>query len=465
MKPYLPPVIVLHRDPDVVARLETGLKSRGVTRVIIADGASEVGWELQKECPLALLLGARLEGDRSALELVGLYHRVQPTLPIVVCGEEADLETGLRFMRAGAADYLVPPFDLARLWQRVQRERNRVLESCASLDSVERFTASIVTRDPRMLQLFDYCRNVAASPRPVLITGETGVGKELFAELLHRMSGRPGKLVAVNIAGLDDTLLSDTLFGHRRGAYTGAVDDRAGALEQAGGGTVLIDEIGDLSLSAQIKLLRLLQEQEYSPLGSDEVRRTEARIVLATHRDLFALQQEGRFRADLYYRIYTHRLLIPPLRERLDDLPLLLNAFIASSAAALHRPPPGYPAELLTLLRHYSFPGNIRELESMVFDAVSCCRSAMLSLDSFREHLESRNRPASSPEEPIEAVIRRLSRLPPLKSVTRLLIAEALRRSGGHQSLAARMLGITPQAINSRLRRLRSESKAETEGA
>ncbi len=326
----------------------------------------------------------------------------------------------------------------------------------------ENATASIITRNPRMRQLFDYCELVATSPRPVLITGETGSGKEKFAELLHRMSGRPGRLVAVNIAGLDDTLLSDTLFGHRRGAFTGAINDRAGALERAAGGTVLIDEIGDLTLASQIKLLRLLQEQEYSPLGSDEVKRTNARIVLATHRDLFELQRIGKFRADLYYRIYTHRLEIPPLRERLDDLPLLLDAFIAASAAALHKPCPKYPVtELLALLRNYTFPGNIRELESMVFDAVSCCLDGQLTPGQFIDHMDNREESFLLDDETMEGALQRLPQIPTLKAADRILIAEALQRTGGNQRLAAKMLGVTPQAIHARLRKMREEETVD----
>jgi DNA-binding NtrC family response regulator len=302
---------------------------------------------------------------------------------------------------------------------------------------------------------------VADTSLPVLITGETGTGKELFARALHRVSGKPGKFICVNVAGVDDTLFSDTLFGHRRGAFTGADRDRSGLIEEAENGTLFLDEIGDLGMESQVKLLRLLQEHTYYPLGSDILKRSGARIAAATNRDLCSLQQDGGFRKDLFYRLCTHRVHIPPLRERRDDIPILVEYLLEKAAAEMDRRKPTVPRELFVLLNTHPFPGNVRELEGMICDAVSRHHSGVLSLESFREKIGV----------PMERLVDTAStanlhtfslsnntlvfpeELPTLRELEDTLIAEALRRAEGNQSIAARLLGISRTTLNSRLNR------------
>ena len=203
--------------------------------------------------------------------------------------------------------------------------KTRVLQG--KVDQPEAFS-EIITVSSRMDSIFQYIEAVAASPRPVLITGETGVGKELIARVVHKLSNRPGAFTPVNVAGLDDNVFTDTLFGHRKGAFTDAREARGGLLEQASGGTLFLDEIGDLSPASQVKLLRLLQEGEYLPLGSDVAKRSDARIVVATNQDLENLLSAKKFRKDLYYRLCDHHIRIPPLRDRLEDLPVLVEHFL-----------------------------------------------------------------------------------------------------------------------------------------
>jgi transcriptional regulator with PAS, ATPase and Fis domain len=272
--------------------------------------------------------------------------------------------------------------------------------------------------------------------------------------------------VAVNAAGLDDTVFSDTLFGHVKGAYTGADTPRGGLIEQADGGTLFLDEIGDLTPASQVKLLRLLQEGEYFPLGSDVPRSAKARIVAATNHRLSALLSQGRFRKDLSYRLQTHRIYIPPLRERLDDIPQLLDHFLANAASRLNKPTPSVPRELEALLSNHAYPGNVRELESMVFDAVSRHRSGVLSLDTFKLHI---SRGQSSPgalrlRRPATAdpPITFSHNLPTIKHATRILIEEAMRRTGGNQSRAAKILGISQQALSKRLKKKQAVPKSST---
>ena len=290
-----------------------------------------------------------------------------------------------------------------------------------------------------------------------MISGETGVGKELVAGALHELSGRKGDLVAVNAAGLDDNVFADTLFGHRKGAFTGADRDRKGLIEQASGGTLFLDEIGDLSPASQVKLLRLLDQREYFPLGADKPRISDARIIVATHHDLDSLKAAGEFRNDLYYRLRTHHIRIPPLRDRLEDIPLLLEHFVEEAARESGKKKPTYHKELIALLQSYHFPGNVRELKAMTFDAVSKHGSKMLSNSSFLEHIDSSRgsdaRAESGGAGSTKKWLSRLERLPTLKEISQLVIEEALRRADDNQRVAAKMLGISHQALNQRLRR------------
>ncbi len=315
--------------------------------------------------------------------------------------------------------------------------------------------AEIITQNNEMLAIFEYLRSISQSTQPVLVTGETGVGKELVAKAVHISSTARGRLVTVNAAGLDDNVFSDTLFGHVRGAFTGADRDRQGLIEKANFGTLFLDEIGDLTTISQVKLLRLIQEKEYMPLGQDEPRRSNARIVAATNADLWALQRSGQFRKDLNFRLRTHHVNIPPLRNRLEDLPLLVEHFLTKAAQALGKKVPTPPKELIQLLSTYSFPGNVRELEGMIFDAVSRHKDRILTLETFKAHIEKErktkfdNRAEETDE---ESRVTFSGDLPTIKQATELLVEEALKRAKGNQSIAARMLGITRQALGKRIK-------------
>ncbi len=266
----------------------------------------------------------------------------------------------------------------------------------------------------------------------------------------------------MNVAGVDDAVFSDTLFGHVRGAYTGADAPRGGMIEQASGGTLFLDEIGDLGMAAQIKLLRLLQEGEYFTLGSDVPRRMNARVIVATHCDLEAKQATGQFRKDLYYRLRAHHLQIPPLRERPRDIPVLLDRFLEDAARDLGKKKPTVPKELAILLANHPFPGNVRELRAMAYDAMTLHQSRMLSLDSFKRatagHAAARAATvASAPR----CVFVESEPLPTLHEVVDLLVEEAMRRAEGKQSIACRLLGISQPAISKRLRLLRARRAQE----
>jgi transcriptional regulator with PAS, ATPase and Fis domain len=245
---------------------------------------------------------------------------------------------------------------MRELQEEVSSLKARIL--AGRMERPEAFSG-IVTDNRKMFGIFHYLDAIARSSHPVLVTGETGVGKELIARAVHAMSASRGAFVAVNVAGLDDTMFSDTLFGHTKGAFTGAGQAREGLIAQASGGTLFLDEIGDLKDSSQVKLLRLLEEREYYPLGSDVSRRTDARVICATHNHPTELLSAGSLRKDLYYRLTGHHVHVPPLRERPDDLPLLIEHFLEEAARSLGKKKPTPPPELFTLLAAYGFPGRI----------------------------------------------------------------------------------------------------------
>lgn len=395
-------------------------------------------------------------------ELLQIIKRDFPAIQVIILSGMNQLETAVGCMRLGAFDYFVKTVEEERLLDGVRRAvrmvelqrenheiRRRLL--ARTLERPELF-AEIVTRDAGMLAIFSYLESIAASRHPLLILGESGVGKELIARVAHRLSNCSGSLLSVNVAGLDDNVFADTLFGHQKGAFTGAERKRSGMIEQAAGGTLFLDEIGDLSPASQVKLLRLLQEGEYYSLGSDTPSQSRARVVCATHRDLAEAVAQGEFRNDLYYRLHAHQVKIPPLRERREDIPLLLEHFLNAAAQELDKPAPTPPRELAALLGSYSFPGNLRELQTMVRDAVSRHPGGVLSMAPFLERIgTTRDQLAPCVENPFTL----LDELPTLAGAAELLVDAALQRAAGNQSLAARLLGISQPALSKRLKQRR----------
>ncbi len=463
-------VLLVDDEIHALRSMELVLNAAGIDQIILCKDSREVETILEEETISVMVLDLWMP-HRSGEDILGAIQADHPDIPVIVSTGANDIETAVRCMRAGAYDYMVKPVDHNRLVTSVRRAlemrelrrdydmlTQRLLSN--TLEHPEAFEP-IVTDDPAMHKVFQYVETIAGTAKPVLVTGETGTGKELIARSIAQLSGRKGEFVAVNVAGVDDAVFSDTLFGHVRGAYTSADANRAGFIEKAAGGTLFLDEIGDLSLASQVKLLRLLETREYYPLGSDMARQTDARIIVATNQDLDALQRAGGFRADLYYRLKTHHVHLPPLRDRKDDIPLLVDHFLEKTAAALEKKRPTPPAELYVLLNTYHFPGNVRELEGMVFDAVSHHHSHKLSLRMFRDHVGQDPAETEDDNESVESdgdmpKIMFTERLPTVQEATDLLIQEAMRRTGGNQSLAAQLLGMARPTLNKRLRQLGS---------
>jgi DNA-binding NtrC family response regulator len=389
-----------------------------------------------------------------------------PEIPVIVATATDEIETAVECMQNGARDYLVKPVERNRFISSIKRAldiRNLENEVSALKESLltqnlknQAAFSHFVTAGKKMFVIFRYIEAIADSPFPVLITGETGVGKELIAKAIN-LSGTGNKsFVAVSVSGLDDSMFTDTLFGHKKGAFTGASSHREGLISQAEGGTLFLDEIGDLNAQSQIKLLRLIQEKEYYPLGADLPQKTDCRIVAATNRDLKTLVKEGKFRKDLYYRFIAHQVNIPPLRERKEDIPILLHYFLKDAAKSFKKKIPTHPPELITLLSTYDFPGNVRELQALIYDAVSRHKGGVLSMKSFKNviDLEREDLEEDSVEaEDSVAIDQYLDSFPTLKRAEEYLIERALEFAEGNQGIAASILGLTRQALNKRLLR------------
>ena len=453
------PVLLVDDEPAVADGLSLSLQSSGITNVRVCSDSRQVMGILGETAVEVVLLDLTMP-HLTGRELLGSIRESFPEVPVIVVTVTNEVATAVECMKAGAFDYLVKAVESSRLVSCVSRavEIRRLRREVRDLTTGFREKAlrcpeafaPILTRDRSMHALFLTAEAVARTSEPVLITGESGVGKNLLARAIHDASGRTGKFVQVSIAGIDDTMIASEMFGHLKGAFTGAGENREGMVQQARGGTLFLDEIGDLSASSQIKLLRLLDTREYQPLGSDLPKRSDARVVAATNRDLQVAIADGMFRRDLFYRLSTYELAIPPLRERKGDLPLLLDHFLNEAAAAADRSKPAVPPELLALLRTYDFPANVRDVRKMAINAVSLQSSNVLALGTFKTHM-GLTAPAT-PGAPSGELLGFKERLPTLEQARWLLTSEALRRSQDNHTTAASLLGITRQALERWLR-------------
>ncbi|MBF0626976.1 MAG: sigma-54-dependent Fis family transcriptional regulator [Magnetococcales bacterium] len=461
-------VVVVDDEADILLGLRLLLSNHGLGPVRSLSDSREVMPFLDDSCVAVLLLDMRMP-HLSGLELLLQVKARHPHIPVIMVTALQDVDTAVECMKNGAADYLIKPVEVERLIAAV-RKAKEVVGLRRHADTLKDYLlggalrcpeafAGIVTRNQKMNSLFKYMESASRTGEPLLIHGETGTGKELFAQAFHMLRKASGPLVPVNVAGLDDHMFADTLFGHTKGAFTGAQTMREGLVTKAARGTLFLDEIGDLSESSQLKLLRLLQEKKFEPLGSDASKNSDVTIVAATNRDLRQRIHAGKFRADLYYRLATHAITVPPLRERKEDIPLLLDKFIVDVAAAIQLPHlPTVAPQLVALLECYDFPGNVRELRSMVMDAVAHHTKGTLSMESFRNVVG--NQADSIKELPTENLTTNAPfywpqgrRAPTLKEAEEYLITCAMQKSRGNQGVAAAMLGLTRQALNQRLTR------------
>jgi DNA-binding NtrC family response regulator len=458
MKNLKKPIYIIDDEKDLLDSLRMTLNAAGFEKVeCFSDGRQVLKMLPVLDCSL-LLLDLNMPGGISGENILEQFRAECPDIPVVIITGVDDTAIAVRCMKTGAFDYLVKPLETDILVTTVKRAFNHSMLLrqninlrrkliFGQLDRPEAFE-HIITANQQIQSIFRYLEVIGPASDPVLITGETGTGKSLIAESLHKVSARDGAFVNVNIAGLDDNMLADTLFGHRKGAFTGADTSRKGMVELAANGTLFLDEIGDLSLVSQVKLLQLIQDGEYQALGEEIPRRSKARIVLATNQDMKAIQQKGRFRKDLYFRISTYHVNMPPLRERPEDILLLASHYLDKACEELNLNIEKISPRLADLLLAYDYPGNVRELRAMMYDAI-----AHGGLDTLQRKLAGRikNIPKypgySHPQE-----IQYPDPLPTLEDTAQSLIKEALKRSKGNQAAAARMLGISRQALHQRVK-------------
>ncbi|HET7342371.1 MAG TPA: sigma-54 dependent transcriptional regulator [Methylomirabilota bacterium] len=440
-------VLVVDDEP-AQRELVSGFLARHGFDVRAAGDGDEAVAAFRERPADAVLTDQKMPG-LSGIALVEALRAMDPEVAVIVMTAYGTIEDAVAAIKHGAADYLGKPLNLEELLHRLRQARDRqrlVRENRELRDALEERhrVAGIIGESGAMQEVLSVVRRVADSDATVLIRGESGTGKELIAKAIHYASRRAaGPLVRVNCAALPEGLLESELFGHEKGAFTGAVAARRGRFELAHGGTLFLDEIGDLPAHLQVKLLRALQEREIERVGGSRPLPVDVRLLAATHRDLEALARAGEFRDDLYYRINVVTLALPPLRERREDIPRLLEHFLARFAERNGKPIRGLTPEARDLLLRYDYPGNVRELENVIERAVVLTRDDIIGAADLPLSL------AASGAEPGEAGS--LSAV--VEALERRLIGEALARAGGVQTRAADLLGLTERGLRYKLRK------------
>jgi len=432
-----PRILIVDDDANIRASLSEALAEHGA-QVEVADDGSTALALLERFDPELVLCDVRM-ANIGGLALLDLIRRRRASVDVILMTAYDDMETVASAMRAGAVEFLVKPIGLQQLLavtDRVFEDRKLRHRAARASETPARPGSLLVGRDPRMIDIYKLVGQAAATRATVLIRGESGTGKELVARAVHAHSAAASEpFVAVNCGALHNALLESELFGHVRGAFTGAHEARRGRFAIAGRGTIFLDEIGDTTLDFQTKLLRVVQDGEFQPVGSERVERTNARIIAATHQDLESMIVDHRFREDLYYRLRVIEIVIPPLRERLSDLPLLTEHLVSRAAESLGVAAPVLsPAALDRLLEH-SWPGNVRELENCIKRAVVIASGSVIR----PEHV------SFSPSRG-----RQQSKLSSLDDVEREQVVRVLAATGNHKGRTAEILGVS----RPRLRRL-----------
>nr|WP_239491158.1 sigma-54 dependent transcriptional regulator [Luteitalea sp. TBR-22] len=451
------PILIADDDEAVRASLALLLKQAGYRTHAVGSPDAAVDWLAQQPCSLVLqdMNFSRRTSGEEGLDLLRRIREAHPALPVVLVTAWGSIALAVEGMRLGAADFVTKPWTNPALLQSVQTAlrlagtgtHEAAPISREDLDASYDFDA-IVTADARMLKLLQLVGRVAATDASVLITGESGTGKELIADALHRNSHRRRKpFVKVNLGGISASLFESEMFGHVRGAFTDARHDRQGRFEMADGGTIFLDEIGDLDASSQVKLLRVLQDRTYEVLGSSQQRTVDVRVVAATNRALPEMVRRGEFREDLLYRINLITVHLPALRERPGDIPLLARRFVQALAQHQGRDSLTISPAAVKWLQALPWPGNIRQLKQWIERAALVTPGQVLDVDDFR---------ATSEMEGTAAPRALQDALPPVGSMTmeeieRAMILKSLRHHGGNLSRVAESLGFSRAALYRRL--------------
>lgn len=433
-------ILIVDDDNSVRVSLKLLLKRNGY-EVATATNPAEAITFVKANRPELVIMDMNYTRTTSGEEGLTLLKQIKvfhPDVPVILITAWGNIPLAVEGIRAGAFDFITKPWDNYTLLGRIATAIS--LSSQEKTDLSSNFDRSaIIGRDPKLLSVLDTIERVASTNAPVLILGENGTGKELIAEALHKNSQRRnGPMVKVNLGGLSQSLFESEMFGYRKGAFTGAVTDREGRFSAAEGGTIFLDEIGDLDINSQVKLLRVLQEHTYEPLGDTRTRRADVRVVCATNADLNEMLRKGSFREDLFYRINLITVTLPPLRDRRDDIPLLVDHLLKKACDAAGRDVPEVTKEAMELLKLQPWPGNIRQLANVVERTLLVTTGNVLDARHFQAQ-------GLSPESTSEANAGRL------KSAEKVAIENALYESNGNLTRAAALLGITRQTLYRRM--------------
>ena len=444
-------ILVVDDDPTIRASLGMLLR-RGGYDPVVADGpaaAMEIVRSREPELVLLDMNFSRFTTGEEGLTLLRQIKIFAPKVPVILMTAWGSIELAVEGMRAGAFDFITKPWDNRRLLDRVAVALDMVKETPVNPPAANpTFDRSFIIGNSQGLRaVLATVARVAPTNAPVLITGESGTGKELIAEAIHRNSRRhAGPFVKVNLGGLSQSLFESEMFGHKKGAFTDAIADRVGRFEAADGGTIFLDEIGELDMACQVKLLRVLQEQRFEPLGSSKTRQVDVRIVCATNADLPAMVAARTFREDLFYRINLVNVELPPLRMRKDDVPLLAEKFLTDAAHANSLDVPALGPDAVTFLKSLPYPGNIRELKNLVERTLLICGGATLTEADFRR---SGANVAAGDVAPAAGT---------LDEVERERIVASMERHGGNVSRVAAELGLSRGALYRRLEKFNLKS-------
>lgn len=444
-------ILVVDDDPGHLTMLKTIIKSWGFGVETADDGSSAV--QRVKQGPVDLILMDVRMAVMSGIEALKQIKVYNPAIPIIIMTAYSSVESAVEALKAGAYDYLIKPLDFEVLKLALERAREHAGLRAENQELKARMSAdfhpgNIIGRSRAMKELMDMVAMIAPAEATVLITGQSGTGKELVARLIHLNSPRKlGPWVVVNCAAISETLLESELFGHEKGSFTGAERRREGRFMQADGGTIFLDEIGETSAAMQAKLLRVIQEREIQRVGGEEILKVDVRIIAATNRDLEAEVRKGNFREDLYYRLNVVMLKIPPLRERMDDIPLLAQNFMENYAKKNRKQVKGFSPLAMDMLIHYDWPGNVRELENAVERAV-----ILMSGDYITEKQLPLNIVQQyQPDEEIPLPLSSDGQLS-LEEIEKQAILATLQATGGNKSETSRRLGITRKTLHNKLK-------------
>jgi len=449
-------VLVVDDERNMRMVMEMALEEAGY-RVLTAETA-EQAMPLLRDPDLQVVLSDLKMPGMGGEAFIARCRRDRPELPVIVVTAFGSIRSAIECIQAGAVDYLTKPFEPEDLQFTVQgalrlfdlMQENRQLQAVVESNRPHR---RLVGESPAMHALREEIARVAPYKTNLLITGESGTGKESVARAIHESGPRAERpWVAINCSAIPRDLMESELFGYVRGAFTGAVQTRLGRLEQANGGSLLLDEVGDLDLPLQAKLLRVLQEREFSPVGSDLVRRVDLRVIAATHRDLDAMARRGQFRRDLLYRLDVYKIMVPPLRERSGDIPLLADSFLQAFRAEIDKPVRRFSDEAVAALAGYDWPGNVRELRNAVERSLLSASGSMIEIDDLPDKVSARETSAGGDGGSLADVCAEgLDAW--LAGTERRLIVAALKESGGVQVQAARLLGINERSLWHRLKK------------